>query len=136
MAKIYKPIITRIDTTANWTTLNPVPGKNEQCIEVLGGGLFKLKVGDGVTPWIALDYHMNDAGDFVGNVTDLETPQKDTVVSAINSIQEQVNSLSEKLSSLGVSYDEAEEELIINGVDVTVNEDGELVVANIKKQGK
>lgn len=59
MSTIYKPIITRIDTTANWTTLNPVPANGEQCIEVLGGGLFKLKIGDGVSPWISLDYYQN-----------------------------------------------------------------------------
>ena len=56
MADVIKSIVTRIDTTANWTTLNPIPANGEQCIEILGRGLFKLKVGDGVTPWIALKY--------------------------------------------------------------------------------
>lgn len=56
MADIIKSIITRIDTTANWTTRNPIPSNGEQCIEILKGGLFKLKVGDGQTPWVALKY--------------------------------------------------------------------------------
>lgn len=56
MADIIKNIVTRVDSTANWTTLNPVPANGEQCIEVLGRGMFKLKVGDGETPWIALKY--------------------------------------------------------------------------------
>lgn len=56
MADIIKSIITRLDTTANWTTLNPIPANGEQCIEILKKGLFKLKIGDGVTPWLALKY--------------------------------------------------------------------------------
>ena len=56
MADVIKSIITRLDTTANWTTLNPTPANGEQCIEILKKGLFKLKIGDGVTPWIALKY--------------------------------------------------------------------------------
>lgn len=57
MADIIKHIFTRIDSSANWKTLNPVPRNGEQCIEVLNGGLFKLKIGDGVTPWVALNYY-------------------------------------------------------------------------------
>lgn len=60
VADIIKPIFTRIDSSANWKTLNPVPKNGEQCIEVLNGGLFKLKIGDGVTPWIALKYWTSD----------------------------------------------------------------------------
>lgn len=60
MADIVKHIFTRIDSSANWKTLNPVPRNGEQCIEVLNGGLFKLKVGDGTTPWIALNYWTSD----------------------------------------------------------------------------
>ncbi len=56
MSDIIKHIFTRIDSSANWKTLNPVPRNGEQCIEVLNGGLFKLKVGDGTTPWVALKY--------------------------------------------------------------------------------
>ena len=56
MSDIVKHIYTRIDSSANWRTFNPVPKNGEQCIEVLDGGLFKLKVGDGETPWVALKY--------------------------------------------------------------------------------
>lgn len=62
MADIIKSIVTRIDTTANWTTLNPIPASGEQCIEILGKGLFKLKIGDGVTPWISLQYEVIGQG--------------------------------------------------------------------------
>lgn len=53
---IIKNIISKIDTTSNWKTFNPIPRAGEQCIEDLGKGLFRLKIGDGVTPWIALKY--------------------------------------------------------------------------------
>ena len=64
LADIIKHIFTRIDSSANWKTLNPVPRNGEQCIEVLNGGLFKLKIGDGVTPWVALNYYT--AGSNIG----------------------------------------------------------------------
>lgn len=99
MATIYKPIITRIDTTANWTTLNPVPANGEQCIEILGGGLFKLKIGDGVTPWIALNYYSGSSGS-AEDLSKLITPDKSSLVAAINSVQVQVNALAAKLASL------------------------------------
>ena len=94
MSTIYKPITTRIDTTANWTTLNPTPAYGQQCIEVLGGGLFKLKIGDGVTPWISLNYYQST---IEGGVDDLITPDKTTIVSAINSVQEQITEMKENI---------------------------------------
>ena len=97
MSTVYKPITTRIDTTANWTTLNPVPAYGQQCIEVLGGGLFKLKIGDGVTPWIALTYYQST---LEGGVADLITPSKTTLVSAINSVQEQITEMKENIKHI------------------------------------
>ena len=94
MSTIYKPITTRIDTTANWTTLNPTPAYGEQCIEVLGGGLFKLKVGDGVTPWVSLDYYQST---IEGGIKDLITPKNQTLVAAINSVQEQITEMKENV---------------------------------------
>lgn len=94
MSTIYKPITTRIDTTANWTTLNPTPAYGEQCVEILGGGLFKLKIGDGVTPWISLNYYQST---LEGGVSDLITPSKTTLVSAINSVQEQITEMKENI---------------------------------------
>jgi len=99
MATIYKPIITRIDTTANWRTLNPVPANGEQCIEILGGGLFKLKIGDGVSPWIALNYYSGSSGS-AEDLSKLITPDKSSLVAAINSVQTQINTLAAKLASL------------------------------------
>lgn len=97
MSTVYKPITTRIDTTANWTTLNPVPAYGQQCIEVLGGGLFKLKIGDGVTPWISLNYYQST---LEGGVADLITPSKTTLVSAINSVQEQITEMKENIKHI------------------------------------
>lgn len=75
MADVLKSVITRIDTTANWTTLNPVPLNGEQCIEILGKGLFKLKVGDGVTPWLALNYATIN-----GNVDEVKALLKQEII--------------------------------------------------------
>ena len=46
----------RIDTTANWQSVNPVLGDGEFGIEKLSGGKSNLKVGDGVTAWNNLQY--------------------------------------------------------------------------------
>lgn len=92
MADIIRNIVTRIDSTVNWTTLNPVPANGEQCIEILPKGLFKLKVGDGRTPWIALKYAtMNGYDPRIGDLSELITRDKTTIVYAINSVQEEVN---------------------------------------------
>lgn len=92
MADIIRNIVTRIDSTANWTTLNPVPANGEQCIEILPKGLFKLKVGDGKTPWIALKYAtMNGHDPRIGDLSELITRDKTNIVYAINSVQEEVN---------------------------------------------
>jgi hypothetical protein len=46
----------RIDTTANWQSVNPVLGAGEFGIEKLSSGKCNLKVGDGVTAWNNLQY--------------------------------------------------------------------------------
>lgn len=46
----------RRDTLANWTAANPVLAEGELALEKAGGGLFKAKVGDGVTAYNALGY--------------------------------------------------------------------------------
>ena len=125
MATIYKPIITRIDTTANWTTLNPVPANGEQCIEILGGGLFKLKIGDGVTPWIALNYYSGSSGS-AEDLSKLITPDKSSLVAAINSVQVQVNALAAKLASLSNVATSGDYNDLINkliaGENITIDE--------------
>lgn len=74
---LYQQIITRIDTTSNWSTFNPIPKNNEQCIEDCGNGLFKLKIGDGVTPWLALHYYTESNNSFLrykGSAVESELP--------------------------------------------------------------
>ena len=46
----------RIDTAANWQSVNPVLGAGEFGIEKLSGGKCNLKVGDGSTAWNSLPY--------------------------------------------------------------------------------
>lgn len=46
-------IITRNDTAANWTSVNPILAKGEQGLET---DTNKLKAGDGVTAWNSLIY--------------------------------------------------------------------------------
>lgn len=125
MATIYKPIITRIDTTANWTTLNPVPANGEQCIEILGGGLFKLKIGDGVSPWIALNYYSGSSGS-AEDLSKLITPDKSSLVAAINSVQTQINALATKLASLSDVATTGDYNDLINkliaGENITIDE--------------
>lgn len=43
----------RRDTAANWTSVNPVPSDGEWCLET---DTRLLKMGDGVTAWVDLDY--------------------------------------------------------------------------------
>lgn len=64
-------IVTKVDSSANWRTFNPIPKAGEQCIEDLGKGLFRLKVGDGFTNWIGLKYWTsnNSADREIFNVT-------------------------------------------------------------------
>lgn len=44
----------RRDTAANWTTANPTLAQGEQGFEI---DTKKLKVGDGLTAWVNLDYY-------------------------------------------------------------------------------
>lgn len=44
------------DTSVNWATINPVVPVGVLCIEDLGTGEYKLKIGNGVNNWDDLDY--------------------------------------------------------------------------------
>ena len=46
----------RIDTTANWTTNDPVLLSGEMGIERLTDGTYKVKYGDGISKWSGLAY--------------------------------------------------------------------------------
>lgn len=52
-------ILIRRDLAANWTTANPTLGEGEQGYEKDTG---KMKIGDGVTPWISLSYFAGGLG--------------------------------------------------------------------------
>ncbi len=47
----------RRDTTANWTSANPILADGEPAIEQTISGINKLKIGDGVTAFNDLDYY-------------------------------------------------------------------------------
>lgn len=103
MADIVKHIFTRIDSSANWKTLNPVPRNGEQCIEVLNGGLFKLKVGDGTTPWIALNYWTSDLShNSAINQTILNISEKYPLSSGYYNLETAIKSLKFQDINLGM----------------------------------
>jgi len=52
-------IVIRRDTAANWTTVNPVLLSGEWGFET---DARKLKIGDGVTAWVALSYFSTGSG--------------------------------------------------------------------------
>ncbi len=51
----------RIDTTANWTTNDPVLLSGEFGIEELTDGTFRIKVGNGTNKWSGLAYEFSQA---------------------------------------------------------------------------
>jgi len=65
---VYKLIKLKRDYTANWTLLNPILSLGEPGYERDTG---KLKIGDGVTPWVDLDYIKVDMDDVVIDPDDL-----------------------------------------------------------------
>lgn len=68
-------ILLRADSAENWSSKNPILGKNELGIE-LGAtpSEHKYKLGDGVTAWNELDYTLTmPSGTKVHQVTDLES---------------------------------------------------------------
>lgn len=103
MSDIIKHIFTRIDSSANWKTFNPVPRNGEQCIEVLNGGLFKLKVGDGVTPWVALNYWTsNDFSSSAINQTILNISEKYPLSSGYYTLETAIQALKYEDINLGM----------------------------------
>jgi hypothetical protein len=90
-------------TSSRWTQLNPILGAGEPGVETDTG---KFKIGDGTTPWVDLEYFINEAGVIaivddalagggggtsdprVGDMNDLSTADKATLVGAINEVNE------------------------------------------------
>lgn len=91
-----------------WTQSNPVLGSGEPGVEVDTG---RFKMGDGQTPWNALEYFVTEAGIVaivediiaengggsgdprVGDMNDLSTTDKTTLVGAINEVNDDVSLL-------------------------------------------
>lgn len=73
-----------------WTTRNPILNSGEPGYETDSG---KLKIGDGRTSWISLPYLIDDTSDGggstddrIGDMDDLTTVIKTTLVESINEI--------------------------------------------------
>ena len=45
-----------------WIAKNPILGEGEMGVELLPEGQNKFKIGDGVTPWLELDYYVTEDG--------------------------------------------------------------------------
>ena len=77
MATSRQRIQLRRDTAVNWTAANPVLAAGEVGVETDTG---KLKIGNGTTAWVSLDYFDAEAvnglpeGGNVGNVLLKSTP--------------------------------------------------------------
>lgn len=50
----------RVDTSENWTKINPVLLSGEQGIELTPDGAYYIKIGDGKTTWTKLPYARTD----------------------------------------------------------------------------
>lgn len=50
----------RVDTSENWTKINPVLLSGEQGIELTPDGAYYIKIGDGKTTWTKLPYVQTD----------------------------------------------------------------------------
>jgi hypothetical protein len=73
-------ILLRRSTAANWTTTNPVLGDGEPAIEHDTG---RMKIGDGVTTWLALAYTGGGGGPIAStDITDATTVGKAVLTAA------------------------------------------------------
>lgn len=95
-------------SSARWTELNPVLGPGEPGVEV-DTGLFKM--GDGHTSWQDIDYYLTEpyvagiveviiaetggliSDPRIGDLSELSTAAKNTIVSAINEVNDDASLL-------------------------------------------
>lgn len=92
----------RADTLANWQANNPVLLKGEPAVVTDGTDTEKIKIGDGITPWVNLPYFKGPKGD---NGTDGYTPIKGVDYFTEAEIKEIVNAVLQALPAAeGVSY--------------------------------
>lgn len=59
VAQVSNTLKFRRDTAANWVSVNPTLGQGEPGFEY---DTYRLKIGNGVTPWVNLPYHGNIYG--------------------------------------------------------------------------
>lgn len=62
-------IITKIDTTENWSKSTLVLLKGEQAIEITASGAYKVKIGDGINTFKDLDYFMMTPNEITALIT-------------------------------------------------------------------
>jgi hypothetical protein len=62
----------RRDTTANWTSVNPILAAGEPGLELTAAGKFVLRFGDGVTPFTSLPVIQEGDPSSAGDIADLE----------------------------------------------------------------
>lgn len=84
---ITAKILSRSDTSVNWSTINPILAKGEIGFDVTNG---KNKIGDGVTPWENLEYFVVES-DLIKNIifeanTTQGWAEKTTEVSVLNTV--------------------------------------------------
>lgn len=53
----FSEVITRNDTTENWTSVNPILKKGVIAIEYTTDGKTKIKIGNGASNWNDLPYY-------------------------------------------------------------------------------
>ena len=80
-------ILSRSDTSVNWSTVNPILAKGEIGFDTTNG---KNKIGDGVTPWNNLQYFVIES-DLIKNIvfkadTTQGWAEKITEVSVLNTV--------------------------------------------------
>jgi hypothetical protein len=94
----------RRDTAANWESVNPVLALGEPGVET---GSNKIKVGDGVTAWLSLDYLVDTSALFNSptftGLTDFQgtVDFSDAVVVGINALPDQTGNDGKYLTTDG-----------------------------------
>ena len=81
MAEMFTKIVLRNDTSENWALANPILLKGETGIEYLNNKEIKIKIGDGVTPWVELPYFGGDHGDIEKVLKDIVDKLKASTLS-------------------------------------------------------
>ena len=84
----------RRDTSANWTSVNPIPAQGEPCYETDTG---KLKIGNGSDNYVTLPYVSNGGS---GSVIIDDTTASTTTTYSSSKIEELIGNISTVLDSI------------------------------------